>query len=78
MRYNIGQFILVNKTKEIKEISDKETIENVEIYYTTDNKSYSFYEISEYQKIEPKFTKEEISDGYKNFITQICKLNKLQ
>lgn len=77
MKYNIGQSVLVNKTKEVKVIFDREVIENVEIYYTTDNKCYPLSEISENNKHKLNLTEEQISNAYKNFIVDICKNSRL-
>lgn len=45
MKYNTGTKIVILETLEVKKIVDSEIIEKEEIYYTSDNKSYSYEQI---------------------------------
>lgn len=45
MKYNTGTKIVILETLEVKRIVDFEIIENEEIYYTSDKKSYSYNQI---------------------------------
>jgi hypothetical protein len=45
MRYNINDKVVVISDNKLKTISDSEIILGVEIYYMSDNTSYSFFEL---------------------------------
>jgi len=45
MRYNINDEVIVISDNKLKTISDSEIILGVEIYYMSDNTSYSFFEL---------------------------------
>jgi hypothetical protein len=50
MKYNIGDKVIVNNSKKIKTIVDSEIINEIEIYYMSDNTSFSVYDIKKYDE----------------------------
>jgi hypothetical protein len=66
MRYKIGQSVILQNCKTEKKISDVEKIENVVIYYMTDNTSFSESQIfctkKNYKKIKKVLTPQNINN----------------
>ena len=46
MNFNINDIVILNDLKTKKQIVDSEIIEGIEMYYMSDNTSYSYSQIS--------------------------------